>query len=59
MLLWIGLGVVYFILLLTLGIATFRKGHWVMGIIGFVFPLFWLIGAMMQPRQPAAGSGAY
>ena len=57
--LWIGLGIIYFILLVTLGVMSFRKGHWVMGLIGFVFPLFWLIGAMMQPRQPAAGSGAY
>ena len=56
MLLWIGLGVFYFILLVTLGITTFRKGHWVMGIFGFIFPLFWLIGAMMEPREQAAGS---
>ena len=58
--LWIGLGILYVILLVTLGVTTFRKGHWVMGIIGFVFPLFWLIGALMQPRGgAAAGTGAY
>ena len=56
--LWIGLGILYLVLLVTLGVMSFRKGHWVMGLIGFAFPLFWLIGAMMQPRQ-AAGSGAY
>ena len=56
--LWIGLGILYLVLLVTLGVMSFRKGHWVMGLIGFVFPLFWLIGALMQPRQ-AAGSGAY
>jgi hypothetical protein len=46
------LGVVWFILLLTLGILSIRKGHWVMFLIGIVFPLFWLIGALMPPRQP-------
>ena len=47
-------GVLYFILLVTLGIMSIRKGHWVMFIIGIVFPLFWLIGALMPPRQEAA-----
>ena len=32
--LWIGLGVVYFILLFTLGLTTVRKGHWVLFILG-------------------------
>ena len=49
---WVGLGVLYFILLLTLGIMSIRKGHWVMFIIGIFIPLFWLIGALMPPRQP-------
>lgn len=49
---WVGLGVLYFVLLLTLGIVSIRKGHWVMFLIGIVFPLFWLIGALMPPRQP-------
>ena len=49
---WVGIGVLYFILLLTLGIMSIRKGHWVMFIIGIFIPLFWLIGALMPPRQP-------
>jgi hypothetical protein len=48
---WI-LGILYFILLLTLGIISIRKGHWVMFIIGIFIPLFWLIGALMPARQP-------
>lgn len=56
--LWIGLGVFYFILLVTLGITSLSKGHWVMFILGFPFPLFWLIGALMQPREQTAGSSA-
>jgi hypothetical protein len=42
--------VVYFLLLITLGIISLRKGHWVMFIIGLFFPLFWFIGALL-PRK--------
>ena len=49
----IGFGLLYFILLVTLGIMSIRKGHWVMFIIGIIFPLFWLIGALLPPRQQA------
>jgi len=55
MLLWIGLGVLYVVVLITLGITCVRNGHWVMFIVGFVFPLLWLIGALMGPTE-AAGS---
>ncbi len=49
-----GLGaLIYIVLVITLGVTTVRKGHWVMFILGFIFPLFWLIGALMAPRvQP-------
>jgi hypothetical protein len=47
-----GLGILYFVLLLTLGILSIRKGHWVMFIIGIFVPLFWVIGALLPPRQP-------
>ena len=46
-------GVLYFILLVTLGIITIRKGHWVIFIIGIFIPLVWIIGALMPARQPA------
>ena len=49
---WFGFGFLYLVLLVTLGILSLRKGHWVMFIIGIFFPLFWLIGALMPPRQP-------
>jgi len=48
----IGLGILYIILLVTLGVISLRKGHWVMFIIGLFVPLFWLIGALMPARQP-------
>ena len=44
-----GFGILWLVLLITLGILCLRKGHWVMFIIGFLFPLFWLIGAVIPP----------
>jgi hypothetical protein len=43
-------GALYLVLILTLGIMSIRKGHWVMFIVGFFLPLFWLIGALL-PRK--------
>jgi hypothetical protein len=51
---YIGGGILYFVLLLTLGILCLRKGHWVMFIIGFFLPLFWLIGAVLGPTGAAS-----
>ena len=48
------LGIIYFVLLITLGILSIRKGHWVMFIIGIFIPLFWIIGAIMPPARPQA-----
>jgi hypothetical protein len=46
---WIGGGILYLVLVITLGVMSIRKGHWVMFLIGFIFPLMWLIGAIMPP----------
>jgi hypothetical protein len=49
---WIvGGGILYLVLILTLGIMSIRKGHWVMFIVGIFLPLFWLIGAIMPPAR--------
>ena len=45
------LGVLYLVLLITLGIMTLRKGHWVMFLIGIIFPILWLIGAVIPARR--------
>jgi hypothetical protein len=45
--------VLYVILLVTLGITSIRKGHWIMFIVGIFVPLFWLIGALMPPTMAA------
>ena len=53
---WWGIGFggfFYLILLVTLGVFTLRKGHWVMFIFGIFFPLFWLIGALIPPTASA------
>jgi hypothetical protein len=50
---WVICGIIYLVLLVTVGIISIRKGHWVMFVIGLFIPLFWFIGALMPPRQPA------
>jgi hypothetical protein len=46
------LSIIYVVLIVTLAVTSFRKGHWVLGLIGFVFPVTWLIGAIL-PRKRA------
>jgi hypothetical protein len=50
---YIGLAILYFVLLITLGVMTIRKGHWVMFVVGIFLPIFWIIGAIMPPVRPA------
>ena len=38
-------------LLFTLAVLSFRKGHWVLGLIGFIFPVLWVIGAILPDRR--------
>ncbi len=53
--LWIGFGgIIYLIILFTLGLTTLRHGHGWMFFFGFFLPLFWLIGAFIEPANPAA-----
>ena len=47
----IGLGILYLVLLCTLAVMSFRKGHWVLGLIGFIFPLLGLIGAILPAKR--------
>jgi hypothetical protein len=50
----VGLGILYLVLIVTLGIMSFRKGHWVLGLIGFIFPVLWLIGAILPSKYRRA-----
>jgi hypothetical protein len=45
--------ILYFVLIVTLGVMTIRKGHWVMFVVGIFLPFFWIIGALMPPVQQA------
>jgi hypothetical protein len=46
----------YLVLLFTLAVVTFRKGHWVLGLIGIFIPLLWLVGAVLPARPGRAYS---
>ena len=48
---YVGVGVIYLVLLFTLAVLCFRKGHWVLGLIGFIFPLLWVFGAILPARR--------
>jgi hypothetical protein len=45
------LGVIYVVLMVTLGIVSIRKGHWVMFLIGIFIPIFWIVGALLPPKR--------
>jgi hypothetical protein len=51
---WTMLAILYFVLLVSIGVMCIRKGHWVMFIVGIFLPLFWIIGAVMPPKAGAA-----
>jgi hypothetical protein len=49
----VGAAILYFVVLVTLGLTTLRKGHGLMFFLGIFFPVLWLIGAFMAPTEPA------
>ena len=51
MILGFTLGIIYLVLLVVFALLSFRKGHWVLGLIGFIFPILWLIGAMLPSKH--------
>jgi hypothetical protein len=54
--LWASLFSIYIVCLFTVCTLTFRKGYFVLGIIGILLPILWLIGAVLpdkrSPRYP-------
>jgi hypothetical protein len=56
--LWILLGVLYIVLLVWLGMATLRKGHTALFVLGIFLPLLWVVGALMAPTSRAAAAQA-
>jgi hypothetical protein len=53
---WVVLGVIYFVALVSLGVATLRKGHYFLFVIGIFFPILWIVGALMGPSPRAASA---
>ena len=45
------LGIIYLALLVVFAILCFRKGHWILGLIGFIIPILWIIGAVLPSRR--------
>jgi hypothetical protein len=54
--LWVLLATIYVVVLVTLGVATLRKGHFLLFFIGFFVPFLWLIGALIGPTPRAAAA---
>src|SRR3954454_21539932 len=49
---------IYIVLMIKLGVATIRNGHWVLFILGIPLPIFWIIGGVMRPDEMPAGARA-
>ena len=45
------LSVIYLACIFTVAGVTFRNGHWILGILGIFFPVFWLIGVILPPTE--------
>ena len=45
--------VIYVACIFTVAGITFRNGHWILGILGIFFPVFWLIGVILPPTERA------
>jgi hypothetical protein len=56
--LWIVLAVLYITLWVTLGMTTLRKGHHVLFWVGIIFPMLWIVGAIMQPTSQVEAAQA-
>ena len=51
------LAVIYIAMLVFLGVETIRRGHWLLFFIGIIFPLLWIVGALMPPTRRAMEAG--
>jgi hypothetical protein len=54
--LWFFVAALYLAALISLGLATLRKGHTLLFIVGIFMPLLWILGALMAPTPRAAGA---
>jgi Na+/phosphate symporter len=57
-LLWLLLAFLYIALFVTLALTTLRKGHYILFFVGIIFPVLWIIGALIGPTAAAEARGA-
>jgi hypothetical protein len=55
--LWLLAAVLYVALFVTLALTTFRKGHFVLFWVGIIFPVLWIVGAIMAPSARVQARG--
>jgi hypothetical protein len=55
---WFLLAVLYLTALIVLGLATLRKGHTALFWFGIIFPILWVVGALIAPTPKAAAPEA-
>ena len=53
------LGILYVVLLVVLGVKTARNHRWVLFVIGFVFPVLWIIGGLLPPKGQSRVDAMY
>ena len=52
------LAVLYFAMLILLGMATIRNRRMLFFVLGIFMPLFWIFGAILPPAPTAADAAA-
>jgi vacuolar-type H+-ATPase subunit I/STV1 len=55
---WFLLAVLYLTALIVLGLTTLRKGHTALFWFGIIFPILWIVGAVMAPTPAATAAEA-
>jgi hypothetical protein len=55
---WVGLAILYFVLLVVLGFRALNRGHTILFWLGLFVPLLWVIGAVMPPTNAASTANA-
>jgi hypothetical protein len=54
---WLLLAVVCIALFVTLALTTLRKGHHILFWVGIIFPVLWIIGAIIAPTARVEARG--
>jgi hypothetical protein len=54
---WLLVAAVYLMLFVTLALTTLHKGHFILFWVGIIFPVLWIIGAIMAPSRRAEARG--